>query len=57
MAHGSVEPTDIRTYCPKIDKRLESAINACIESEPGKRPASMEEFLQLIKGVEKEDSA
>ncbi len=57
MAHGSVEPTDIRVYCPKIDKRLESAINACIESEPDKRPASMEEFLKMIKGVEKENAA
>ncbi|MEX2114159.1 MAG: serine/threonine-protein kinase [Pirellulales bacterium] len=57
MAHGSVEPTDIRTYCPKIDKRLELAINACIESEPDKRPASMEEFLKLIKGVEQEIAA
>ncbi len=56
MAHGSVEPTDIRTYCPQLDKRLEHAINACIESEPEKRPASMEEFLKMIKGVEQENA-
>ena len=57
MAHGSIEPADIRTYCPKIDKRLEQAILACIESEPDKRPASMEEFLKMIKGVETENAA
>jgi len=57
MAHGSIEPADIRTYCPKIDKRLEHAISACIESEPDKRPASMEEFLKMIKGVEKENAS
>jgi serine/threonine protein kinase len=57
MAHGSIEPADIRTYCPQIDKRLEHAISACIESEPDRRPASMEEFLKMIKGVETENAA
>jgi eukaryotic-like serine/threonine-protein kinase len=57
MAHGSVEPTDIRVYCPSIDPRLERAINACMDSTPEKRPASMEEFLKMIKGVERENVA
>jgi eukaryotic-like serine/threonine-protein kinase len=54
MVHGSQEPTDIRKYCPNIDPRLEAAINACLESDPAKRPASMEAFLAMIKGVEHE---
>ena len=56
MAHGSQEPTDIRKKCPKIDPRLERAIYACLESSPDKRPASMDEFLKMIKGVEREDT-
>ena len=54
MAHGSQEPTDIRKKCPKIDPRLERAIYACLEPSPDKRPASMDEFMKLIKGVERE---
>lgn len=54
MAHGSQEPTDIRTYCRKINPRLESAILACLQPSPSDRPASMDEFLKLIKGVEHE---
>ncbi len=57
MAHGSQEPTDIRKYCPKINKTLERAISACIETAPEDRPESMEEFLKLIKGVEHEFDA
>lgn len=57
MAHGSMEPADIRKFCPKIDPRLEKAIYACLESEPEKRPASLEDFLKMIKGVEHEFTA
>jgi serine/threonine-protein kinase len=57
MAHGSQEPTDIRKYCPLIDARLERAINACLEPDPQDRPASMEEFLKLIKDVKLETAA
>jgi eukaryotic-like serine/threonine-protein kinase len=56
MAHGSVEPTDIRKLCPKIDPRLERAIAACLEPSPEKRPASMEEFLKMIKDVKHENA-
>ncbi|MBI3837175.1 MAG: serine/threonine protein kinase [Planctomycetia bacterium] len=57
MAHASHEPTDIRTLCPKIDPRLQRAIVACLEPAPENRPASMEEFLKMIKGVERETVA
>jgi serine/threonine-protein kinase len=55
MTHGSQEPPSIRTICPRIDPRLERAIYACLEPEPQKRPDSMVEFLNLIKGVEHEN--
>jgi serine/threonine-protein kinase len=54
MAHGSMEPADLRKYCPKIDPRLEKAIYACLESEPEKRPASLDDFLKMIKNVQHE---
>jgi serine/threonine protein kinase len=57
MTHGSQEPSEIRKFCPMIDMRLEQAISACIEPVPENRPASMEEFLKLIKDVERENVA
>jgi serine/threonine protein kinase len=54
MTHGSMEPAELRKFCPQIDPRLEKAIYACIESAPEKRPASMEDFLKLIKPVKSE---
>ena len=55
MAHGSQDPTDIRKFCPKINPSLEAAIMACLESSPEKRPASMEDFSKMIKGVAHEE--
>ncbi len=54
MTHGSQEPADIRKYCPQIDPRLEKAIYACLETEPEKRPATLDDFLKMIKGVKHE---
>ncbi len=54
MAHGSQEPTEISKYCPKIHPQLEQMIYACLESEPEKRPASMEDVLRMLKGIERE---
>lgn len=57
MTHGAIEPADIRKFCPKIDPRLEKAIYACLQSEPDKRPGSMEDFLRMIKNVKHEFTA
>jgi len=54
MTHGTHEPADIRKYCPAIDPRLERAIFACLEAEPENRPATMEDFLRMIKDVSHE---
>lgn len=56
MTHGTQEPADIAKFCPKIDRRLQRAIYACLESEPEKRPENMEEFLRMIKGIERENT-
>ncbi len=55
MAHGSQEPIELRKFCPRIDPRLQKAIEACLQSDPANRPASMDEFLKMIKGVEHEN--
>jgi serine/threonine-protein kinase len=57
MAHGSIEPTDIRKFCPKIDPRLEAVIYACLESSPEKRPPSMEEVLKMLKPIAREEAS
>ncbi len=57
MTHGSMEPADLRKFCPKIDPRLEKAIYACIESDPEKRPATLDDFLKRIKDVTHEFTA
>ena len=57
MAHGSQDPIDIRTLCPKIDPRLEHVINACLETSPEKRPESMDQVLKMLKGIEHENKA
>ncbi|HEV3137733.1 MAG TPA: protein kinase, partial [Pirellulales bacterium] len=57
MAHASQEPTDIRKFRPKIDPRLERAIVACLDPDPEKRPATMDDFLKMIQSVEQEDTA
>jgi eukaryotic-like serine/threonine-protein kinase len=55
MIHGTESPTDIRKYRPKIARSLETAILACIESKPEKRPKSMDEFLKMIRDLKHED--
>jgi serine/threonine protein kinase len=57
MAHGSQEPTDIHKFCPTIDPRLERAIYGCLEPTPEKRLATTDDFLKMIKGVERESTA
>jgi serine/threonine protein kinase len=57
MAHGSQEPTDILKFCPMIDQRLQKAIYACLEPAPEKRPASMDDFLKMIKDVKHETTS
>jgi len=56
MSHGSIEPTDLRKFCPQVDPRLEQAIMACMHATPSSRP-SAEEFLKMIKPVEHENKA
>jgi serine/threonine-protein kinase len=51
MTHGVADATDLRTLCPKIHPDLASAIQSCIETEPGKRPASTAKFLEMLSNV------
>ncbi len=53
MTHGSMEPAELRKFCPKIDPRLEKVIYDCIDADPDKRP-SLDDFLKAIKGLKHE---
>ena len=55
MVHGTEAPTDIRRYRPRIHPKLAEAITACLDSNPEQRPATMDAFLKMIRGVESED--
>ncbi len=50
MAHDTT-PADIRTFWPEIPPRLATAITACLEADPARRPESMEKFLASIAGL------
>jgi len=49
-------PTDIRKYRPQIHLTLAQAIHSCIEPDVNKRCPSMEKFLYMIRGVQREDT-
>lgn len=50
LAHDT-PPSDIREHWPEIPEPLAAAVMACLNAEPSKRPASMENFLTLIGKV------
>ena len=54
MSHDT-EPTDIRRYRPQINPELADAITSCLAAEPEKRPASVDDFLRLIRKIKHED--
>ncbi len=50
LAHDT-PPSDIREHWPEIPEPLAAAVMACLNAEPSKRPASIENFLGLIGKV------
>jgi serine/threonine-protein kinase len=54
LAHDTQKPADIFKHFPRLNRTLGSAIMKCIESEPEKRPASVEQFLSMIRNVTSE---
>jgi len=55
MSHAHVEPTDIFKFCPMLNPRLAAAITMCLDVKPENRPESIEAFLGMFRGVERED--
>jgi len=53
MTHNQ-PPTDIREYCPEINKSLAKAIHWCIEPDLKKRCPSMDHCLRLLHRAEHE---
>lgn len=55
MDHATREPSPIEKFQPNLNPKLAKAIMSCIERDLSKRCPSMEQFLRLIQGVEKEE--
>lgn len=47
-------PVPLVECCPNIDPALAAAIHGCIESNPENRPATVNKFLEQIRGIEAE---
>ncbi|MCE9545472.1 MAG: serine/threonine protein kinase [Planctomycetia bacterium] len=54
MAHDTQPPIQLTEASPRIDPTLAAAIHRCLASKPENRPATMDEFLQLIETVQRE---
>ncbi len=57
LAHDTDPPTDILIYRPTLDHRFAKAVMQCIEPNPDKRPQTIDEFLQMIRMVERDDES
>jgi serine/threonine-protein kinase len=54
MSHDK-PPIDIRQLRPKLHPELAKAIHSCLESEPSRRCPTMEKFLQVIRGANRDE--
>jgi len=54
MSH-SESPTPITEYRPQIAPATAKAIHSCIEPDVSRRCRDMEQFLKMIRKVEKDD--
>jgi serine/threonine-protein kinase len=56
MAHANQPAVELSRYRPRLDPRLNLAITRCIERDRDERCASMDEFLKMIDGIEREEA-
>jgi len=52
LTHDTQAPTDLLHYCPKLNRKLASAIMQCMEPRPDDRPDNVGVFLSSIANVE-----
>lgn len=57
LAHDTHPPRDILEYRPKLNPSLAKAIMKCMQPDPNDRVQSMDQFLQMIKGVDQEEGS
>ncbi|TWT89015.1 Serine/threonine-protein kinase StkP [Pseudobythopirellula maris] len=57
MTHGANEIPPLSHYYPPISPELERLILHCLETEPAKRPSSMETICNTLKRMKHEDVA
>jgi eukaryotic-like serine/threonine-protein kinase len=56
MKHAEQEPAEIERYRPNIEPKLAKAIMRCVERDPNKRFATLNDFLKAIADVKFEDT-
>ena len=57
LNHDTSNATDIFTYRPDLNQQLGALIMQSIKSKPEERPASMEQFLKLLRQIPNERQA
>ncbi|MBM4000663.1 MAG: serine/threonine protein kinase [Planctomycetes bacterium] len=55
LAHDTHAPRDIHEYYPKLNATVARAIMKCIEPDPKNRFASIDQFLQAIRKVDRDE--
>lgn len=55
LAHDTEKPADIFKFRPKLNRTLGETIMRCLEADPIKRPESAQQFLSIIRNVQRED--
>ncbi len=55
LAHDTQEPRAITEYYPKLEQTVARAIMKCLEPDPKNRFQSMDQFLQAIRKIEKDE--
>lgn len=56
MKHAEQPPNEIERYRPQIEPKLAKAIMRCVERDPNKRFATLNDFLAAIADVKSEDA-
>jgi serine/threonine-protein kinase len=55
LAHDTQQPRPITDYRPTLNHTLANAIMRCIEPNPNDRPQTVEQFLNTIRAVRRDD--
>jgi serine/threonine-protein kinase len=57
LQHDTVQPLDLTTLRPKVNRTLAKVIHQCLAANPSNRPATAEAILKALAKVPHEDAA